>query len=682
LNPLILLTYILLTLVLTHPLAFNLTTAVPSDIGDPLLNTWILAWDSHALLTDPLNLFNANIFYPLPHTLAYSEHLFSTALLALPLQLVSGEPLVAYNLSLLISFPLAAFGMYLLTLRWSGQRGPAFIAGLLFGFAPYRLAAIAHLQLLTFQWLPFLLLFVDLALTRPSLKRYLAVALFFLMQILASWYLAVYTGLIVGVYLLVTIASRRVSPPRYLRLLLVLGLAALLALPLAWPYLPLLDDLRAARPLSLALSLAAHPTDLAAAAPFNRLFGPLTESLRARPGFTEENTLFVGIIGPLLALAALGNWRQQKSRVPRLALLLILLISLLLTLPGPYALLATLLPPSTVVRVPARWIIPALFALAGLAGLNQWSRLKAQGSRVKAQIFVVAGAALIVAEAFSAPLPLAPVENQQTLAPVYRHLAQRPADFALLELPLHSAPAPEYPEVKRLYASTLGWWPLVNGYSGYTPPRQPELAQALTDFPDDTATDALRQLAQNAPPRSLLMLVHPGEAPFERGQWETVTRWQVERNPLFFPLGEFEGDYLYRVEPTPVDNQPLARFADAIELLAVEAVNLPNGPALILQWWAAAPVAADYTVFVHLRAADGFVRGQADGPPVSGHYPTGNWRPGEVVQDIHPLPAEVWPHTDHLAIGLYDPVSGERLPAFAADRQRLPDDEVRITNSE
>ncbi|HXV98910.1 MAG TPA: hypothetical protein VEC93_10860, partial [Anaerolineae bacterium] len=113
----ILVIYILLTLILTHPLIFNLTTAVPNDIGDPLLNTWILAWNSHALLTDPLNLFNANIFYPLPNTLAYSEHLFSSALLALPLQLISAEPIAAYNISLLITFPLAAFGMYLLALR-------------------------------------------------------------------------------------------------------------------------------------------------------------------------------------------------------------------------------------------------------------------------------------------------------------------------------------------------------------------------------------------------------------------------------------------------------------------------------------------------------------------------------------------------------------------------------------
>ena len=160
-SPIILIIYTLLTLILTHPLVFNLTTVVPNDIGDPLLNTWIMAWNSHALLTDPLNLFNANIFAPLSNTLAFSEHLFSTSLLAAPLQLISGEPISAYNLSLLATYPLAAFGMYLLTLRWTQNRQAAFIAGFIFAFAPYRFAAIAHLQLLTFQWLPFALLFLD-----------------------------------------------------------------------------------------------------------------------------------------------------------------------------------------------------------------------------------------------------------------------------------------------------------------------------------------------------------------------------------------------------------------------------------------------------------------------------------------------------------------------------------------
>jgi len=117
------------------------------------------------------------------------------------------------------------------------------------------------------------------------------------------------------------------------------------------------------------------------------------------------------------------------------------------------------------------------------------------------------------------------VENGRTLTPVYHWLARQNDRFALVELPLHSAPASEFPEVKRMVASTLGWWPLVNGYSGYTPPRQTELAQALTAFPGQPAIDALQALvpasiAYGQPPRPFLVLVHPGEAPLDRTLWE------------------------------------------------------------------------------------------------------------------------------------------------------------------
>lgn len=705
--------YILLTPLLTYPLCLRLATAVPSDIGDPLLNTWILAWVSHALLADPLNLFNANIFYPLPQTLAYSEHLFSTALLALPLQLLTGEPVVAYNLSLLASFPLAAFGMYLLARRWTGRAGPAFVAGLIFAFSPYRFAAIAHLQLLTFQWLPLAALSLELLLSAASSRkrraaasplegnappaqtgqkgpafsarawlnrRALALLVFLLLQLLASWYLAVYSLFCLGVLGLAWLVSRRPGRPALVRLGLVGLLAGLLVWPLARPYLGLADELAAARPVSLALSLAARPADYLAAAPFNRLFGPLTAPFRARPAFTEENTLFLGLVAPLLALAALAS--RQPGRATLIALLVILILSAGLTFPAPYAALARFFPAAMLARAPARWIIPALFALAGLATVGlAWlsDRLARKGFRPAGTGLALVCAGLLLVESLSAPLPLADVSSRANLNPAYHWLAARPGPLALVELPLHSAPAPEYPEVKRLYASTLGWWGLVNGYSGYTPPRQPELAQALAGFPDSRAIAALQALAG---PRPLYLLVHPGEAPLDRTTWENDSRWAAERNPALAPLGSFEGDYLYRVsppEPGRLAGPALATFGQGrLRLLAaeVEPGAAPLPPALRLYWQAAEPASAAYTVFVHLAAPDGFVVQQADGPPVSGRYPTPAWPPGEVVQDVRALP--ILAGIDHLAIGLYDPSTGERLPAFGPDGERLGEDAVRV----
>ena len=68
------LAYTVLALAYTWPLPIRLGTGVTHDLGDPLLNTWILWWSgTHVPLTAPW--WNAAAFYPAPGILAFSEHL-------------------------------------------------------------------------------------------------------------------------------------------------------------------------------------------------------------------------------------------------------------------------------------------------------------------------------------------------------------------------------------------------------------------------------------------------------------------------------------------------------------------------------------------------------------------------------------------------------------------------------
>ena len=701
------LVYALLALAITHPLWLHLAEALPSDIGDPLLNTWIQAWDGHAFLTAPLHLFEANIYYPLPNTLAYSEHLASTALLAVPFQALSGEPVVAYNLSLLLSFPLAGLGMYLLLYRWTRRPGAAFVAGLAFAFAPYRLAAISHVQLLTVQWLPFSLLALD-QLLRPVLRagggraspvhRWLAgvpqFVLFATLQILASWYLAVFSLLVLGLYVLawfLASARRETAWRQTLARLALAGLlVAALTLPFARPYLEVLPQLRASRPLAWALSFAARPTDLAAAAPFLRLSGPLTSRWAGRPGFTEENALFLGTASLLLALAGLLLGRPRWRPI---ALGTVVLVSLLMIFAGPYRALTHLIPLLAIVRVPPRWIIPATFALAALAGYG----LAAIRASFWRRLAVVLVSLIVAAESFAAPLPLAAVGSTADLPQVYHDLAQAPDPprWAVVELPMHVAPQPEYPEAKRMYASSLGWWRLVNGYSGFTPARQVALGRRLEGFPDDRALAALRDLGRAG---VRYLIVHPDEAPLDRERWEASERWRVERQTTLLPVGQPGPDDLYLInpygddlvtgvagsddefwalhQPQPVKATFVPLEGGEIRLLAfqVQPQATRREARLTLYWQAAVPLTREYTVFVHSLAADGRLLGQADGPPVANHYSTTAWQAGEIVQD-----SRLVPPGERYRIGLYLPADGERLPAFAAEGARLSDDAVLLT---
>jgi hypothetical protein len=758
--------YLLLAIVLTHPLWLHLADAVPSDIGDPLLNAWTLAWDAHALLSDPLHLFDANIFYPLSNTLAYSEHLLASALLMLPLQGITGEPLLAYNVDLLLSFALSGLGMYLLCLRWTGLRCAAFLAGLAFAFAPYRLAAISHLQLLTLQWLPFTLLALEWLLERtsredgelprpgrsiqphppipspqveegeqcfsPSVSQRgtllpgVLFVLFGTLQMLSSWYLAVFSVLVLGLYALAWLVTTRPCREVVRRAVWLLGCGAVVAAviaPVAMRYVGVLPQLEAARPAEMAAALAARPGDFLAAAPFLRLVGPWTEALRERQGFTEENTLYPGILSSLLALLAmavtlLGGFSSRKGRTSvawRLAALTsVLVVTVALTLEGPYLALIELVPALRVIRAPGRWMMPATLALAGLAGYAlAWMQAQLaeqpNGGGRRRHVTIVFGAltgVLLVAEAFAVPFPLARVGSTPDLPSVYHVLRQLTLTSgesrgAVIELPMHVAPAPEYPEARRMLASQLGWWGLVNGYSGFTPRRQLGLGQRLDGFPSPGAMAQLRELGASG---VRYLVVHSTEAPFNRDRWQAADRYDAERGTTLALVGDFGPDVLYAinpygdaliVEPAGVqDPYWMARVPTSsgsyfavghgrVDMIAyrLETAWSETEPGelsedvrrLTLYWRASARLDHDYTVFVHVLDDAGQLVGQADGPPVAAHYPTTVWRPGEIVQDSRLVASG---HS--YLLGLYDATSGQRLAAFAADGARLLHDAVPI----
>jgi hypothetical protein len=157
--------YLALTLVLTWPLIRGIARDVPSDLADPLLNCWILAWGSEhilRLLSGQWGAFHGfwstNAFYPHTLTLAYSEHLIVPAIQATPIYVLSGNVILAYNCLFLSTFVLSGIGAYLLAVELIGDRRAAFVAGLLFAFAPYRFDQLPHLQVMSSQWMPFALL--------------------------------------------------------------------------------------------------------------------------------------------------------------------------------------------------------------------------------------------------------------------------------------------------------------------------------------------------------------------------------------------------------------------------------------------------------------------------------------------------------------------------------------------
>jgi len=131
---------------------------------------------------------------------------------------------------------------------------------------------------------------------------------------------------------------------------------------------------------------------------------------------------------------------------------------------------------------------------------------------------------------------------------------------------------------------------------------------------------------------------------------------------------------------TPTD----ASFAEAARLagytLNRSVLHAGEGLTLTLYWQAEAAVDTSYDVFVHIVGAQGQLVAQHDSPPARGTVPTTLWVSAEIITDPHTihLPADLPVGTYTLRVGMYNPISGERLPV--AGTSATPDRALHLTS--
>ncbi|MGH9337160.1 MAG: hypothetical protein ACRD21_25730, partial [Vicinamibacteria bacterium] len=139
--------YLIATVILSYPLAFHPKSLSRLDNGDARLNAWAISWVAHQVVHDPLRLFEANTFHPLPHSLAYSEHLAALGVLALPILWLTDNLVLTTNLLLLLAMFASALGMYWLARTLTGSHLASLLAGIFFSFATFRFNRLPHLQM-------------------------------------------------------------------------------------------------------------------------------------------------------------------------------------------------------------------------------------------------------------------------------------------------------------------------------------------------------------------------------------------------------------------------------------------------------------------------------------------------------------------------------------------------------
>jgi hypothetical protein len=489
--------YAVLTVALTWPFAAHLRQ---TEAGDAAFFAWEIGWTVHALATDPLQLPDANIFYPRKYTLGLDEPVLGTTVLVLPLALFSQDAVLLFNVARLLTFLLSALGAYWLALELGAGEAAALLGGALFAFSPIRTDQLSHLSTLGTEWLPLTLLFTIRFARGGRTRDALASALFFVLSFLACGYHGIIAVAVLPPMLAVLFWGRWRRLPKAA---LAVGLAALVLLPVYVMHERALAPERYMRGTEETILYSARLESFLATSSWNWIYGEVTDPFRA----IGPNNLFPGLVAPgLVLVGALAAWRRREwpgREAVALAVLALAAVAVALGPrvrlfdhdlgPGPWALLRDAFPIFRMIRVTSRAGAFLALPLAMLAAM-------ALGRARPARWSLAAIAVLGLAETLVVPIPLPGwslvVDTRKEPPPVYRWLASLPGRDAVVELPMldvHGVETrPAFHESVYMVYSTLHWKPLVNGYAGIEPRDYVRIRSLMWKFPSEEFLSALR----------------------------------------------------------------------------------------------------------------------------------------------------------------------------------------------
>jgi len=524
---------VLLAVITSWPLVLHLPSRIAPDLGDPVRTAWQIAWVGHAMLHDPLHIFDSNAFYPHPLSLAFSDSLLGYGPTAF---FGSGTvaALVRYNLLFLWAWSFCFVGAYLLArelgLRWIG----AAVTAAAFAYADYRVTEAGHLHVISSGGLPMAMFLLLRGYRRDSRRLVLAGWLVSAWQVSLGFTLGLqYCYLLVVLALLVLWhwwrggltpgpawqraerSARGPLIPRHLLAVTAIGIAALgvVAVYQARPYLKVAAEYPTARrTIKEVETYSAGPAALLGASSENRVWGSVTAFARAKVNSKNESIFFPG--GLILVLALIGLAAGAYTRRLRLALLAgivvcsILALGFGLTGAGyPYRLLYNYAPGWDGVRVPGRIFTLATLFYALLAGAGAQLLAKLIGAWGKRHSIralpALLGAVLVIALVGEGAGHLGhPIVPQPARAEVG-------LPGPVLDLPTDGA-------LDRVwqYFSTNGFYKLATGESTFDIPAIDDLRGGMNGFPDRASVEKLRFYGIKT---VVLHTVLPKDLPAEQG---------------------------------------------------------------------------------------------------------------------------------------------------------------------
>jgi hypothetical protein len=490
------------------------------DIGDSVLNAWILAWDAHALLNPGVFIWDAPIFFPAKGALAFSENLIGNLWITLPVQLLTDNYVLAANMLAVFSFVLGSYFVFLLVKELTGSSWGGLAAGLIFSFNPYRWGQLVHLQLMPFFWAPLALLFANRFLNTKNFRDFWAALLFTWFQYYASVYLGtMLLTLLISLFLVhLVLELRGRERLHYFRDRNVLKhfftgalASSLVLLPIGIPYLKVALKWDFFRTINENVYYSADilgflfPSHVYSN--YNWLKDVVYEYIKTDRG---ESAVFIGFLPYFLA--ALAVWflqkkydyfsSDQKKIIVRYAavstLMALIMLGPFLFIPGidsklpmPFFFVYKFIPGGSAMRVPARFAFPYLLTLSVLCGFGISLIIKILKER---SIALKSGAVafLIIFLLFEYQINgigSGDLKLKDDYPEVYRYIQKYPQKGPVLELPINRISKFMY-----LHYQVGDWRPRIGGFSGWEPPFYGEMRRRVKKCSDESCYKLLKLL--------------------------------------------------------------------------------------------------------------------------------------------------------------------------------------------
>jgi hypothetical protein len=486
-------------------------SVITGDLGDPLLQTFELAWQ-HQWLTEGGDFWTTNLFHPSVDTLAFSDALVGY----FPLGIFGDgmyDAVMRYNLAFLFAWALAFVGAYWLTRQLGANWPAAAFAGVVFAWAPWRLAHTSHLNILSSGGIALALFAIARGHgysfrygLRPEFRKPWWV---FAGWVIAAWQVTlgfaigipfVYVMGIVGLVVIIANVIRRQDLGKWVLGANGLGIVVFLAVTylMTIPYRRAADFYGLTRTWDEVVMLSPPAQGLVTASDQTWLWQDTAlnrwESL---PGpFPAESMLLPGFAVILFAIAGLivSAWPWRVRLWLAIATAVAMVLSLGASVFGgryTYQPLYQLLPGWDAQRTPGRLIVWASLGLALLAagaitGLAQaWARRNPTGDWKTRPV-----AAALVIPAVVAFLEAIPIRGYATVPGV--PTALRPSLTRANE-PILILPADELSNFRYMLWSTEGFPRLANGHTGHIPPSYWKITESARSFPDRASIETLNQ---------------------------------------------------------------------------------------------------------------------------------------------------------------------------------------------